>query len=107
MRFLDKPGKPSKPELVDWDKDHVDLTWEPPSDDGGAIIEKYIIEKKDRLGKWEKAKEVPGGETAATVGDLEAGEEYQFRIVAVNKAGPGEASEPSERMIAKPRNCNL
>jgi len=47
---------------------------------------------------------VPGDANAATVPNLTEGEEYQFRIIAVNKAGPGEASEPSDSVIAKPRN---
>lgn len=101
----DAPGKPGKPKLVDWDKDHVDLEWTPPASDGGAAVEKYVIEKKDKHGKWQKAMEVPADKTAATVGDLTEGEEYQFRVIAVNKAGPGEASEPSDRVIAKPRFC--
>ena len=101
----DTPGKPGKPKLVDWDKDHVDLEWTPPASDGGAAIEKYIIEQKDKHGKWQKAIEVPGDKTTATVGDLTEGEEYQFRVIAVNKAGPGEASEPSDRVIAKARFC--
>lgn len=33
-----------KPEIVDWDKDHVDLTWKTP-EDGGASIEEFIVEK--------------------------------------------------------------
>ena len=48
--------------------------------------------------------EVPGGTTKATVPDLKEGEEYEFRIVAVNKAGPGEASDPSDAIVCKPRN---
>lgn len=101
----DQPGKMDKPKLVDWDKDHVDLEWAPPANDGGAPITGYVIEKKDKRGKWTKAKEVPAGETSARVDGLEEGEEYQFRIAAVNKAGPGEFSEPSDRVIAKPRFC--
>lgn len=101
----DKPGKMEKPNLVDWDKDHVDIDWKPPENDGGAPVEKYIIEKKDKHGKWAKAVEVPADQNKATVPDLIEGEEYQFRVVAVNKAGPGEPSEPSDRVIAKPRNC--
>jgi hypothetical protein len=53
---------------------------------------------------WEKALEVPGGTTKATVPDLKEGEEYEFRIVAVNKAGPGEPSDPSDAIVCKPRN---
>ncbi|KHN73749.1 Twitchin [Toxocara canis] len=98
----DVPGKVNKPELVDWDKDHVDLKWEAP-DDGGSPIEEFIIEMKDKHGRWEEAIKVPGSETAATVPNLKQGEEYQFRIIAKNKAGKGEPSDPSDRVIAKPR----
>lgn len=28
----DEPGKPGRPNIVDWDKDHVDLAWTPPED---------------------------------------------------------------------------
>ena len=28
----DEPGKPGRPDIVDWDKDHVDLAWTPPED---------------------------------------------------------------------------
>jgi predicted phage tail protein len=97
------PAKVEKPTLVDWDKDHVDLEWIAPND-GGAPIKNYIIEKKTKHGRWEQALQVPAtGKTAATVPGLTQGEEYQFRITAVNKAGPGEPSDPSDRVIAKPR----
>lgn len=49
---------------------------------------------------------MPGSDHAATIPNLEEGHEYEFRIVAVNKAGPGEPSDPSRAQIAKPRNCN-
>lgn len=98
----DVPGKSNKPELVDWDKDHVDLKWDAP-DDGGSPIQEYIIEKKDERGRWEEAITVKGDQTTATVPNLKEGEEYQFRIIAKNKAGKGEPSEPSDRVIAKPR----
>lgn len=99
----DEPGKPGKPEVTDWDKDHVDLQWKPPSEDGGAPIEKYIIEKKDKFGDWEKAGEVVGDATSATVSNLIEGHTYEFRVKAVNKAGPSEPSDPSNAVIAKPR----
>uniref|UniRef100_A0A0R3RN22 Titin n=1 Tax=Elaeophora elaphi TaxID=1147741 RepID=A0A0R3RN22_9BILA len=99
----DVPGKVNKPEIVDWDKDHVDLQWKSP-DDGGSPVEEYVVEMKDEHGKWIEAMRIPGSETSARVGNLKEGEEYQFRIIAKNKAGYGEPSNPSDHVIAKPRN---
>ncbi|KAF4532834.1 hypothetical protein B566_EDAN018931 [Ephemera danica] len=98
-----KPDKPSAPEPTDWDKDHVDLEWTPPKKDGGSPIKSYIIEKRTRYGPWEKAAEVPGNQTKGTAPNLTEGEEYEFRVIAVNKGGPGEPSEPSKPVVAKPR----
>jgi hypothetical protein len=105
--FPDPPGKVEKPELVDWDKDHVDLKWNPPADDGGAAIEEYIVEVKDKHGKWEEALVVKGGATACTVPNLKEGEAYQFRIIAKNKAGKGPASDPSDSVVCKTRFCKF
>jgi len=55
---FDEPEKPGTPEIVDWDRDHADLEWTPPVSDGGAPIEKYIVERKTRNGDWEFATEV-------------------------------------------------
>lgn len=99
----DEPGKPTDLRAVDWDKDHVDLEWKAPENDGGAPIESYIVEKKDRFGDWIPCATVPGSATKATAPNLTAGETYQFRVRAVNKAGKGEPSEPTGDIIAKPR----
>lgn len=52
---------------------------------------------------WIKALEVPADKTAASVTGLSEGQEYQFRIKAKNKAGPGEPSDPSAGVVTKPR----
>lgn len=102
--FLDEPGKPGRPELRDWDKDFVDLAWSPPKSDGGAPIEKYIIQMRDKAGRgWVDACTTPGDRTTGKVTNVEEGHEYEFRIVAVNKAGPSEPSDPSKSVVAKPR----
>lgn len=102
--ILDEPGKPGTPEIVDYDNKGVNLKWTPPASDGGAPIEKYIIEKKDRYKpEWEKALEVPGDALEARVEDLKERGEYQFRIVAVNKAGPSAPSDASKMQIIKHR----
>lgn len=52
---LDPSDPPEKPEIIDYDKDYVEISWKPPKNDGGAPIEKYIIEKKEKgSDKWEK-----------------------------------------------------
>lgn len=99
----DRPDKPGQPEVTDWDKDHADIEWKEPRKDGGTPIVGYIIEKKSRFGPWEKALQVPANQTKATVPDLQEGEEYEFRVIAVNKAGPGDPSDASKAIIAKPR----
>lgn len=47
--------------------------------------------------------DVPGNKTKATVPGLVEGEEYEFRVVAVNKGGPGEPSDASKSVVAKAR----
>ena len=74
-------------------------------DDGGAPIEKYIVQMRDKEGRqWVDAAIAPGNKTEAKViNGIEEGHEYEFRVVAVNKAGPGEPSDVSKSVIAKPR----
>lgn len=101
----DEPGKTGTPDVVDWDADRVSLEWEPPKSDGGAPITQYVIEKKGKHGRdWQECGKVSGDQTNAEILGLKEGEEYQFRVKAVNKAGPGEASDPSRKVVAKPRN---
>jgi hypothetical protein len=45
----DQPTKPGTPDISDYDKDFVELTWARPDSDGGSPITGYIIEKKDKF----------------------------------------------------------
>jgi len=109
---FDEPGKPGTPEAVDWDKDHVDLVWKPPINDGGSPITGYVVEKREKgTDKWIKGTEVSapgfGEECKATVPNLNENCEYEFRIKAINAAGPGEPSDASKPVITKPRKCKF
>jgi hypothetical protein len=46
--FIEPSSAPGQPEIVDYDNQSVDLKWTAPKSNGGAPIEKYIIEKKDK-----------------------------------------------------------
>lgn len=50
--FPDEPGKPGRPEPRNWDKDFVELEWSPPKNDGGAPITGYIVQKREKGGRW-------------------------------------------------------
>ena len=95
-----------QPELVDWDKEHVELKWTPPNEDGGAPIEEYVVEMRDKFSpQWKPVKTVPASQAPqASVDGLQEGEVYEFRVVAKNKAGKGQPSDPSDAVTAKDRN---
>uniref|UniRef100_A0A8U7MIB7 Uncharacterized protein n=1 Tax=Corvus moneduloides TaxID=1196302 RepID=A0A8U7MIB7_CORMO len=75
------------------------LSWLPPLDDGGAKIDHYVVEKREtsRLAWTSVGTEVPV--TKLKVTKLLKGNEYVFRVMAVNKYGVGEPLE-SEPIIA-------
>lgn len=56
--FLDVADKPANVEVADHDNQSAEIKWDPPKNDGGAPIQKYIIQKKPKGGDWENAAEV-------------------------------------------------
>lgn len=68
---------------------------------------RYLIDQKGITGRWEKALEVAGTTTFATITNLVYGDEYQFRVTPVNHVGKAEASAPSAKVVIKPRFCEL
>ncbi len=102
---FEKPTKPGRPEVEDFDTEWAKLKWDKPEFDGGSPITGYIIEKKDDLsGKWEVAARTEGDEPSGKVKGLVEGVTYQFRVRAVNKAGESDVSEPSASHKARPKN---
>ena len=101
---FDVPGPPIQVAIADYDADSVMLKWQPPYDDGGSPITGYLIEKKGKFGDWERGHEVPGSQLKGTVVNLTEGSTYDFRVRAINLAGPGLPSEPAGPVTCKARN---
>uniref|UniRef100_A0A3P8X459 Titin n=1 Tax=Cynoglossus semilaevis TaxID=244447 RepID=A0A3P8X459_CYNSE len=93
VRVLDSPSPPTNLVVKEITKGSVSLTWEPPLLDGGAKIKHYIVEKREMCAT------VKGLETVVT--NLLKGEEYNFRVVAVNSKGKSDPRQLAHSVIAK------
>ncbi|KXJ80778.1 hypothetical protein RP20_CCG023458 [Aedes albopictus] len=101
---FDEPSAPQNCKATDWGPDFVKLAWIPPLSDGGSPLTGYVVEVKDKYGEWEKKMQVPADATTAEVPDLMEGQKYEFRVRAVNDAGPGAPSNATPPIICKPKN---
>jgi hypothetical protein len=102
----DPPGPPEYVKVEDWDRKWVNLSWQKPQDDGGSYVTHYVIEKKeDFSSKWAKVIDTDNNECGAKVSDLIENSQYQFRVKAVNRAGTGPPSVPTDEVICKTRNA--
>ena len=78
------------------------LTFEPPLFDGGSPVTGYIVERRQNMGvRWTRINREPIQTLELKVNDLTEGDEYSFRVIAENKAGPGSPSEPCKPFTAK------
>ena len=96
------PGRPAAPTAADISSEFVLVAWSPPMSDGGAPIEGYVLERRDRLyGRFIKChsdilRSGPYKDTKVTEGHA-----YEYRVAAVNSAGEGEFSDASHPIYAK------
>ena len=78
----------------------VSLSWDKPTDTGGGKIEGYVVEMKDKDGQWKEVSPLVK-DNKFKVPRLTEGESYQFRVKAVNEAGPGTPSSPTGLITAE------
>ena len=101
ITVIDKPGKPEGPlKIADVHKEGCKLKWNPPLDDGGVPIDYYAVEKMDtESGRWMSAGRAK--EPFIELNNLVPGQEYKFRVMAVNAEGESEPLEAEEAIVAK------
>ena len=114
LSVVGPPSQPGEPKIVDFDNKSVTLRWEKPKSDGGRPISHYIIQKKDKFGGWFDALITDDQNCVATIDELEArvpglseGKWYQFRVIAVNKAGESDPSPETKPHLCRHQTCML
>uniref|UniRef100_A0A3Q0QVI9 Titin n=1 Tax=Amphilophus citrinellus TaxID=61819 RepID=A0A3Q0QVI9_AMPCI len=100
VKISEKPQPPGKVSVVDVTHSTVTLTWEKPQHDGGSRITHYEVELAPKDSEaWSVCASVKALETIVT--NLLKGEEYQFRVVAVNDKGKSDPRQLAHSVVAK------
>ncbi|CAM4567004.1 unnamed protein product [Lepidochelys olivacea] len=99
---IEPPGLASQPQVTDVTKEAVTITWNPPAQDGGSPVQGYIVERRKKGSNlWVPVTKELVQDTKFKVDGLLEDTEYEFRVTAVNRAGPGHPSVASNSVVAK------
>ncbi|KAM4783333.1 neuronal cell adhesion molecule isoform 17-T21 [Cyanocitta cristata] len=102
LTVVARPNPPFDLELTGQLERSIELSWI-PGDENNSPITSFVIEYEDALhepGVWHYQTEVPGTQTTAQL-KLSPYVNYSFRVIAVNKIGRSQPSEPSEQYLTK------
>jgi len=94
-------GPPGQPVVDNVTSNSIALHWDMPSDAGNGKLQGYMIEIKPTGGDWKVVNVDLVRKPEMVVLDLEEGQKYQFRVMAVNADGPGAPSAASGPVVAK------
>ncbi|NXS56009.1 IGFN1 protein, partial [Brachypteracias leptosomus] len=96
------PGAPDPPEIVSTGRDTITISWKAPQKTGSSRIVGYMVQKRKKgTMTWLPVNKGPTAEKKLRVTSLKKGLQYEFRVAAVNAAGVGDASEPSQPALAQ------
>uniref|UniRef100_A0A3B5M7E1 Titin n=1 Tax=Xiphophorus couchianus TaxID=32473 RepID=A0A3B5M7E1_9TELE len=91
------PGQPHTPEVNTATKTTMLVEWDKPGVDGGSPVIGYYLERRDKKSlRWIRVYKDPITDIKQMVYHLTEGNEYQYRVCAINKAGEGPFSDVSD-----------
>lgn len=91
------PGQPHTPEVNTITKSTMVVEWDKPGVDGGSTVTGYYLERRDKKSlRWIRVYKDPITDIKQTIYHLTEGNEYQYRVCAINKAGEGPFSDVSD-----------
>lgn len=98
--FTDTPGPVSDLKVSDVTKTSCHISWAPPENDGGSQVTHYIVEKRDAERKTWSTVTPEVKKLSFQVTNLVPGNEYFFRVTAVNEYGPGVPTDAPKPVLA-------
>lgn len=101
LYFSATPGPPSTPWVTNVTRESITVGWNEPVSDGGNQVTGYHLEMKDRNSiLWQRVNKIMIRTTHFKVTSISGGLIYEFRVYAVNAAGVGKVSHPSDQVLA-------
>jgi hypothetical protein len=83
-------------------RDMLAVHWRPPRDNGGAMLERYVVEKRNaERSAWTRAGTCGADVTTYCVTDLQENEMYYIRVFAENAYGVSEPLETDRPIVPK------
>ncbi|XP_055512003.1 myomesin-3 [Leucoraja erinacea] len=99
-----EPGPPFHLECTEVRSSSLHLHWQPPLYTGKDEVTGYLLELcETEGGEWRAINEKPTPSTHLRVSPLDEGKTYIFRVCALNSAGAGVPSLPSDPVCALTR----
>lgn len=100
LDVADVPDAPRGLKASEVSRDSANLTWNAPANDGGSRVTHYTVEKRATTSeRWIRVGQAR--DTRYTVVNLFGKTSYVFRVIAENKFGQSQPSEPTEPIVTK------
>ncbi|CAK6440754.1 unnamed protein product [Pipistrellus nathusii] len=101
---MPQPGPPHDVRAFEVRATSLMLQWEPPLYTGAGPVTGYLISfQEEGSEQWKPLTPDPISGTHLRISDLQPGKRYVFQVQAVNSAGPGQPSMPTDPVLLEDR----